>query len=357
MPILDIQRRGIPIGRIRLGQKVLVRGKVTPVKLGTFRLTSPSEDAIREAAEKLGGDPRPWERQWEVLTPLAKLYVLIPPRDAIVSQWYEMWNKGGCLRRCDSQRERISGGECLCPHAADPGNADEVAAMALQRHELAKRGSACKIATRISLMIPDLSGIGVWRLDTGSFYAAGEVGDIAATLEVARSQNLFLPATATIQQRVRVADGRATTYPVPVLQALNTFREIASGQLGARGIDGQMPPALGAGPRVIAAAASGPPATPSGPAEPAPAPFPDEPPPDDDDLAEPCQQARELAGRALATTSSAALRACFAEAEARHLRDEHVCIDRERDEWQDLRSFLDALWATRAAAARAASVA
>lgn len=338
MPILDIQRRGIPIGRIRCGRKVIINGKEAPSKTDTFRLTSPSQDAIRQAADKFGGEATRWEQQqqWQVLTPLSRLYVLIPPRDAIVSQWYEMWTAGGCVRRCDSQRDRISGGECLCPHASDPGNADEVDNMARQRAELAKIGQACKIKTRISLMLPDLQGIGVWRLDTGSFYAAGEIGDIAGTLEMARARNLFLPATATIDQRFRVANGRRTPYPVPVLQTLNTFREIASGQLEAGGIMAQLPPPPGEAPRAITAGPTGTEPTPAA----APADAPAEPDLQDDGRG----RAQQIADLAAIAGSREDVEKLAERAKAEGLNDHLIYADPDDDACEELKSYLQHRW-------------
>ncbi|MDQ2877377.1 MAG: hypothetical protein M3Y33_22250, partial [Actinomycetota bacterium] len=257
MSVLDIQRRGQQLGRIRIGELIRPeKGKPYPSKLSTFRFTTGSRVAADAIAELFGGQVRDWERgQFEVVTRESAIGVMVPPRDQVISQHYEMWNKGGAVRRCDSQAESISGGPCLCPHAADPGNAGEVANMASQRAELARLNppKACKLVTRINVMIPDLPGLGVFRIDTHSYYAAVEIGDAAALMQLARDKGVMLPAILRIDQRQRVSGGKTTSYPVPVLEVLTTFRALASGQLETGGMTAQLPPAPGA-PRASTAA-------------------------------------------------------------------------------------------------------
>lgn len=353
MAVLDIQRRGQQIGRIRIGQQVATgkknndgSDKMRPAKLDTFRFTTASRVTADAIAGLYGGEVRDWQRgQFEVITGKSEIGVTVPPRDEVISQWYEMWNKGGCLRRCDSRHDQISNGPCQCPHAEDPGDEKAVAAAALKRAGMAKLNppQACKLVTRISLMIPDLPGLGVFRLDSGSYYAASEIGDAALLMQAARDQGTLLPAILRIEQRQRVAGGQTKNYPVPVLEVLATFRQIVSGELEAGGIAGQLPPPPGESPKAITA----------GPAAPAPAePATPRVPVTDDDYLEPWQRATDIANRARATKTPNEFRACAAEAEAAGLMDESACIDREKDEWQGLRSVLDDIWAdkTRGAA-------
>ena len=264
MSVLDLQRKGQQIGRIRIGQQVSFvkdgKEKTRPARLDTFRFTTASRHTADAIADLFGGEVREWGRQWEVITKRSEISVMVPPRDAVVSQWYEMWNAGGCIRRCDSQHEQISNGPCQCPHAANPDDAEEADKAARERAELAKTNPprACHLITRVSVMIPDLPGLGVFRLDTGSFYAASEIGDTAALMQAARDKGVFIPATLRIEQRERVAGGQTKKYPVPVLEILATFRQIASGQLEAGGMAAQLPPAPGAARAAIAASPASP---------------------------------------------------------------------------------------------------
>lgn len=312
MAVLDIQRRSQQIGRIRIGHQVKApNGKMRPERLTTFRFTTASKVTADAIAELFGGQVRPWEGQHEVITEKSEIGVTVPPRDAVISQWYEMWTAGGCQRRCDSQHEQISNGPCKCPHAGDPSDPDEVREMALERARLHKAdpSKACGLVTRINVMIPDLPGLGVFRLDTGSFYAAGESGDKADLMELAREHNVFLPAMLRIEWRKRIAGGKTTTYPVPVLEILPTFRAIASGQLEAAGITAQLPPAPGEPRLAIAAGAPAPREE-----RPAPAVRQDRPP-----------AAQEIADAAAEVTTLAGLTPLKALSNEHRLGDDMIC--------------------------------
>lgn len=215
--IIDLQRRLAEIGRIRIGQQVATaNGRTRPAKLDTFRLTSADPTRINHAARLYGGTPKQWDapggRQWEVVTTAAALDVLVPPSDMAFSQHYELWSAGGCLRRCDGRSETISDGPCLC----DP-----------ERRE-------CDIHTRLSVMLADLPGLGVWRIDTSGYYAAVELQGAVEVIHIAAGRGQMLPARLRLDQRVvkRIVDGAATTrrFAVPVLDI-----EVSPGQLLAGG--------------------------------------------------------------------------------------------------------------------------
>jgi hypothetical protein len=331
MAVLDLQRKSQQIGRIRLGQKVRTQsGGERPAKLDTFRFTTASKSTADAIAALFGGTVRDWEGQYEVITDRSEIGVTVPPRDAVISQWYEMWNKGGCVKRCDSQHEQISNGPCTCPHAEDPSDAEEVSNAARRRAEMAKSNppGACKLVTRINVMIPDLPGLGVFRLDTGSFYAAGESGDKADVMELARAHNVFLPAMLRIEQRKRVAGGKTTTYPVPVLEILDTFRDIASGALEARGILAQLPPAPGEKRLAITGGAApvqaGQPAAPAAQAVPPPT-------------------AQQIADAAAKATSRAQIKQMKAAADEHRIAEDMICPP-SSEIWEQLDSYLHTRW-------------
>ncbi len=330
MAVLDIQRRGQQIGRLRIGEQVAVikdgrdTGKTRPVKLGTFRFTTASRTAAAAIAELYGGEVREWQREFEVITSKSEIGVTVPPRDEVVSQWYEMWSKGGCQRRCDSRHEQISNGPCQCPHAADPDDADEVSRAALERAELAKMNPprACKLVTRISVMIPDLPGLGVFRLDTSSYYAAVEIGDSAALMQVARDRGVFLPAILRIEQRQRIAGGQTKKFPVPVLEVLATFRDLASGAIESAGIMAQLPPAPGEQRRAITSGTSA-------AANPA---VQDSPP----------LSAQQIADIAAMATTREHIERLIGTAEANRCDEDMICVT--GDIWEELRGYLRGKW-------------
>lgn len=179
--IIDLQRRLAEIGRIRIGQQVASgNGKRRPAKLTTFRLTSPDRNRIQQAAVLYGGQPTEWEapagKQWEVVTETDALNVICPPSDMAFSQHYELWSGGGCQRRCDGRNESISEGPCQC----DPDKRE------------------CTIHTRLSVMLRDLPGLGVWRIDTSGYYAAVELQGAVEVVQLAAGRGQMLPALSLI---------------------------------------------------------------------------------------------------------------------------------------------------------------
>lgn len=210
--ILTLQRRLMEAGRIRIGQQVPTgNGKTRPARLETFRLTSRDRQRIDEAAKLWGGKPGEWispsGKQWEVITQTDVLDVIVPPSEMAFSQHYEMWSAGGCQRRCDGVTETISDGPCLC----DPDAPD------------------CTIHTRLSVMLRDLSGLGVWRVDTQGYYAAVELGGSVQVIAAAAGRGAMLPARLRLEQRsVKRPDEPRRDFAVPVLDI-----DVSPGQLMA----------------------------------------------------------------------------------------------------------------------------
>lgn len=248
MAIIDLQRRQTEVGRIRLGQKVTTSsGKTAPSRLETFRFTSASKPLIEAIARLYGGEVRAWTppkgaAEWEVITTSASVPVYVPPQDVDSSQFYELWSKGGCQRRCTGARELIGDTPCVC----DPTNRE------------------CSMHTRVNLMLRDVPGIGVWRLETGGYYAAVELPGMVELL--ARAQGL-VTALLELRQRTVTREGKTMHFVVPVLHV----EDFTPGQLIAGEVSGL---AVGAAPerRAIAAADASPAAAEETAATPAPPP-------------------------------------------------------------------------------------
>lgn len=240
MPVIGLQQQQTEVGRIRLGVKAKSNGRERPVKLDRLRFTSPRKALIERIAELYGGTVEPWQpprgnQQWQVITNVTEVPVMVPPQDPAESQWYELWSAGGCQRRCDGQMEKISKGACLC----DPD------------------ARLCKIHTRLRVMLEDVPGLGSWRVDTGSYYAAVELPGIAMILSQAQG---IIPGRLILDQRTatRLVDGKPRTmnYAVPVLDIDEfTPAQLASGKVQelitarrAAAIDGQVRAAIEAAP-------------------------------------------------------------------------------------------------------------
>lgn len=219
--LLDIQVRLNELGRIRLGEKG-ARGE--PKRLTKFRLTSASRAMLEQAAAVYGGTVRAWkgapdEGFWELYTEADALDILIPPTLAAYSQFYELWSGGGCERRCDGEIELLSGGPCRC----DP------------------EARECQVTTRVSVMLPRIAGLGVWRLETRGWNAAAT---LPSTLELLglSGRGSFVPGVLRLEQRSvkrRVADKdgvlkvQTQRFVVPVIDVAGTIGELlAAGAAG-----------------------------------------------------------------------------------------------------------------------------
>jgi hypothetical protein len=226
MPILTLQRRLREAGRIRIGQQVPTsNGKTRPAKLDAFRLTSADQSVITEAARLYGGNPKKWDGapvgdQWEVITTTTALPVIVPPSEMAFSQFFELWSGGGCQRRCDGNTELLSGESCVCDLE------DE---------------KACKPTTRLSVILQQLPGLGVWRLESHGWYAATELAGTVEVCQAAAARGQLLPAVLRLEQRQvkRIVSGKPQTmnFAVPILDipltplalGINVSHEIGQG--------------------------------------------------------------------------------------------------------------------------------
>ena len=203
MPIIDDQRRLAEVGRIRLGRQLQTRsGKKYPAALDAFRLTSRDRSRIEDAAKLYGGTMTKWDEspsgipEWEVYTEADRLPVIVPPSAMAFSQNYELWSGGGCQRRCDGVTEYISEQPCLC----DPENRQ------------------CEPHTRLSVMLRDLKGLGVWRVDTTGYYAKLELKGQVETIEFFAGRGMMLPAILRLDQRsIKRPNEPLKRFVVPVL--------------------------------------------------------------------------------------------------------------------------------------------
>lgn len=256
-PLLDIQRQGQQLGRIRLGMQVTFdkNGKTgtRPVKLECFRFTTNSRTAAEQIAALYGGEVRDWvggTERYEVATTTSELDIMIPPGEAFVRQDYELWTGAGCVRRCDGVTARLfgEGGEKEAPCVCPPDGKARAAAAA--------QGDACKPTTRLNVMLPDIVDLGVWRVDSHGFYAAVELGGKAEFLQKARDAGRMLPARLRLEPRERKVPGqKPKQFMVPVLEIGVTMRELVTG--ATPGMAASLPPAPGR------ALESGPPQTPA----------------------------------------------------------------------------------------------
>jgi TusA-related sulfurtransferase len=223
VPIIEVQKRLMELGRVRLGEK---GPKGEPRKLSTLRFTSASRALLEAIAAQHGGQVTVWtgapdEGFFQVTTEATEIDIVLPPvfSDAdgtptvAYSQWMELWSGGGCLRRCDGVTEALSGKDCIC---AEEG----------------KEERACKPTTRVSFMLPDIPGLGVWRLDSHGWNAATELPVTLEVLSQAAAANRFIPAVLRLQNRTKKTEGQTRRFVVPVIDLKDiTVKQLASGEV------------------------------------------------------------------------------------------------------------------------------
>lgn len=235
MAIVDLQRRARELGRIRIGQLVAgSNGKMRPEKLDRFRLTSASRELLEMVAKLYGGTVNAWTPMgggpsaFEVVTESTRLPVLVPPQP--VSQYYELWSGGGAQRRCDGVTELLSDKPCICGP-----NPEE---------------KACKPTTRLNVILRDIEGIGVWRLESHGWHSAVELPDVADFLAQSKG---YIEAHLALEERVSKSDGKTKRFMVPTLEVSVTPAQLMAGH-GAQQLAGPVPAQLsGPAPRAIEA--------------------------------------------------------------------------------------------------------
>ena len=224
MPILDIQQRDRELGRIRIGAKA--DGGKRPVKLEKFRFTSADRSLIETIATLYGGTAAPWSNdgksEFEVYTTADRVPILLPPEP--ISQWYELWSGGGCQRRCDGRVNVLKDTACACP--SDP----------IDRSQAAAFGKACKPTTRLNVVLADVEGVGVWRLESHGYHAASKLPKLAQFLSQAAQQGVYLPAVLGLEKRSvkRPGEGRKE-WVEPFIHMEATPRALMSGGVSVAG--------------------------------------------------------------------------------------------------------------------------
>lgn len=228
--IIGMQRRIREVGRIRLGVQGMKDGKRFPKKINRFRLTSADRQIIEAAAELYGGTAQAWNNggveQFEVVTDVTTMPILLPPNPADLgwSQFFESWAKGFCTKRCDGLRDSVRDVPCDC----DPDDRE------------------CKATSRLSVILPEIAGLGVWRLESHGYNAAVELAAAVEMIEALVGVRSMVPARLRLEVREtrRLIDGDAVVrkFVVPVLD-LDT--SVAQVQALAAGV---VPVAIGNGP-------------------------------------------------------------------------------------------------------------
>lgn len=231
--IRTAQKQARELGRLRTGYSIPSedpKKRPRPVKSKTWVLSSHSEHYVTAAADAWGGKVERWQPQgngapqFRVITEAEQLEAILPPGDPL-SQANEMWNKGGCVRRCDGETEQISRHPCLCLAEHGPE-------WHQLRQDIRTKDKVCAATSRLNVILPDMPDVGVWRVETHSWYAANELaGTVDMVLSGTGGKGL-VPVTLRIEPRTRVAGGQTKHFPVVVVEIRGvTTRQALTGPL------------------------------------------------------------------------------------------------------------------------------
>lgn len=260
MRIINLQRQLRERGRIRLGYSTLTdEGTKRPHKLKHFRFTAPDEPTIEQVARLYGGTPEPWpdggRDRYQVITETDRVPIVYTSQFGGISQSYEVWAKGFALRRCDTVtcwtpgRKRFESQACLC----DPDDRD------------------CKLTTRLTVIVPELHGLGTWRLETHGWYGGIEIATAIDMLEAALGAGTRIDALLGLEVREvrRLIDGKAVVrkFAVPTFDIITSVAALGRGGAAggaALGMTAASTPAVGAAPALPPAPPPAPPAAPNG---------------------------------------------------------------------------------------------
>ena len=197
------------------------------MRSATWVVTSHSEEHVRTAARLWGGDVEQWQplnstiTQWRVITKASSIEALITPGDPL-NQYNEMWSAGGCQRRCDGETELLKRQPCVCARQFG------------EDWHLQKKGTVCSTTSRLNVMLPDLSGMGMWRAETHSFYAASEWGGMVDMVLAGTNGQGFVPVTLRIEPRQVIREGQTKKFPVVVVELRGvTPRQALAGPMNA----------------------------------------------------------------------------------------------------------------------------
>lgn len=218
--IIELQRRFAEQGRIRLGYQAKTEHGTRPAKLDKFRFTSTSEQHVKDLAALYGGTPQPWDNngkaEFEVYSEAKSIPVIVVKGG--LSQWLEYWQGGGCLHRCDGEVNVLTN---------EPCDLNEMVTTRVKGKEVqVNPHTEAKPTTRVSMMLPELESIGVWRLESHGWNAAVEIPAVA---ELAQFVGDLVPASLDLVERRAIKDGKTSRFVVPVLDlkiATHRLREL-----------------------------------------------------------------------------------------------------------------------------------
>lgn len=238
VPIRNLTQRPVELGRIRIGVK---SGKAMK-SLDTFRFTSSDSTALEQVAAHYGGTVQPWsddkaaEGQYEVITDAPEIRIALPADPLGGTPRYELYGGGGRERWCDGEKCEV------WEKGPDGPEPTEVPCKCVAAGEM-----ACKPTVHLSVILPDVRGIGVWRLTTHSWNAAQEMPAMVAMIDSLQTEGIQR-AVLRIERKRSVQAGQTRKFPVPTLGLDASIEQLMAGEAAVGRLSAAAVPEIEAGP-------------------------------------------------------------------------------------------------------------
>lgn len=248
VPIRNLTQRPVELGRIRMGvkgpEKVSKKGTTyrDPMSIDSFRFTSSDRAALEQVAAHYGGTVQPWsddkaaEGQYEVITDAPEIRIALPADPLGGTPMYELYGGGGRERWCDGEKCEV------WEKGPDGPEPTEVPCKCAAAGEM-----ACKPTVHLSVILPDVRGIGVWRLTTHSWNAAQEMPAMVAMIDSLQTEGIQR-AVLRIERKRSVQAGQTRKFPVPTLGLDASIEQLMAGEAAVGRLSAAAVPEIEAGP-------------------------------------------------------------------------------------------------------------
>ena len=238
VPIRNLTQRPVELGRIRIGVK---SGKAMKA-IENFRFTSSDRAALEQVAAHYGGTVQPWsddkaaEGQWEVITDAPEIRIALPADPLGGTPMYELYGGGGRERWCDGEKCEV------WEKGPDGPEPSEVPCKCAAAGEM-----TCKPTVHLSVILPDVRGIGVWRLTTHSWNAAQEMPAMVSMIDSLQTEGIQR-AVLRIERKRSVQAGQTRKFPVPTLGLDASIEQLMAGEAAVGRLSAAAVPEIEAGP-------------------------------------------------------------------------------------------------------------
>lgn len=216
-----LRERAPELGRLRGGVQ---NDKGQPTSIDHWRATSADQDRLNVLGGLYGirTKVKPWKDQFEIELDTDTIKVLIPGDPLFVA--YELWGSGGCQRRCDGMVASVpittpDGGhmeqvDCVCDALGlDPNDKE-----------------SCSPTARLKVVIPEVPGIGIWVMTTGSVFACQELqGQINILNQIGPSGAIWADLVLEPREIKRPWEKFTRTFNVPILRIRDSLQALLQG--------------------------------------------------------------------------------------------------------------------------------